>query len=75
MKTKLIFDQEGIRVYETNNGDERGKEWHITQDGGIGCSVGFKPILELIWLREYLIQYQKDRKEYLEPEIIEKPAD
>lgn len=66
MKTKQIFNQEGVQVWETDNKDVRGKEWHITDEEGNGCSVGFKPEMDTIWLKTYLQEYMRERMESLE---------
>jgi hypothetical protein len=70
MKTKTIFDAEGVQVWETDNKDARGKEWHLT-DGTYTCSVGFKPEFDPQWIKQYLVEYRKDRQDSLDTEIKE----
>jgi hypothetical protein len=65
MRTKLIFENSGLLVWETDNKDVRGKEWHIT-DGSHGCSIGFKPEFDAQWIKQYLAEYLREMRDSAE---------
>lgn len=71
MKTKTIFDSGGIQVWETDNKDPRGKEWHIHSTELGGCSIGFRPELNVEWLKEFLRQCKQENKESLDSDQVD----